>query len=213
MHVTAGRAGKSPTRTSPWGVSTWQTFRQPRAACPQIEVIFDIDANGIMNVSARDKATGKQQSIIIKASSGLSDEEIQRMVQDAEDHAADDAKMRTLIDKRNQGEQLVHATERTMADLADQIDDAERADINEKLDGLREALKGEDIEAIEAKQSALSEVTGKLAEKAYAQKVSEEEAAGGAEPDEGGKSGTSANASNDDAVDAEFEEVKEDKAS
>jgi len=94
---------------------------------PQIEVTFDIDANGIMNVSAKDKATGKEQSIVIKASSGLSDEEIDRMVQDAEEHAAEDAKARELIDTRNQAEQLIHATEKSMTDLADQMEDGEKA--------------------------------------------------------------------------------------
>ena len=166
---------------------------------PQIEVSFDIDANGIMNVSAKDKATGKQQSIVIKASSGLSDEEIQRMVQDAEDHAEDDAKMRELIDTRNRAEQLVHATERSMTDLADQIDDAEKTDIEAKVAEVREVLEGDDKDAIEAKAAALSEVTAKLAERAYAEQPAE---AGGSE---------SADASEvvDDAVDAEFEEVEE----
>ena len=166
---------------------------------PQIEVSFDIDANGIMNVSAKDKATGKQQSIVIKASSGLSDEEIQRMVQDAEDHAEDDARMRELIETRNRAEQLVHATERSMTDLADQIDDAEKTDIEAKVAEVREVLEGDDKDAIEAKAAALSEVTAKLAERAYAEQPAE---AGGSE---------SADASEvvDDAVDAEFEEVEE----
>ena len=173
---------------------------------PQIEVIFDIDANGIMNVSAKDKATGKQQSIVIKASSGLSDEEIDRMVQDAEDHAEDDAKMRELIDSRNRAEQLVHATERSLTDLADQIDEAEKADIEAKVAEVREVLEGEDKDAIDAKAAALSEVTAKLAERAYA-----DQSAG----EDGGAGSESADASDvvDDAVDAEFEEVKDDKAS
>jgi len=179
---------------------------------PQIEVIFDIDANGIMNVSAQDKATGKQQSIVIKASSGLSEEEIEAMVRDAEEHAADDAKLRGLIDKRNQGEQLIHAAEKSITDLADQLDDGEKADIEGKIAGLREVLPGEDEEAIDAKISELSEAAGKLAERAYAKQ--------GADGDQGGDDGASGdgdaasqNAGADDAVDAEFEEVKEDKAS
>lgn len=174
---------------------------------PQVEVTFDIDANGIMNVSARDKATGKQQSIVIKASSGLSDEEINRMVTDAEEHAAEDAKIRALIDKRNQAEQMIHATEKSMTDLADQMDDAEKAEINSRLDELRETVKGEDTDAIETKLNSLSEVTAKLAEKAYAQQSTDGDAA------EGAGSETAANDASDDAVDAEFEEVKEDKAS
>lgn len=175
---------------------------------PQIEVVFDIDANGIMNVSACDKATGKQQSIVIKASSGLSEEEIEAMVRDAEEHAADDAKLRGLIDKRNQGEQLIHATEKSMTDLADQLGDEEKADIEGKIAELRKVLPGEDEEAIDAGISGLSESAGKLAERAYA-KQNAEGAEGDAEP--GDADTKSADA--DDAVDAEFEEVKEDKAS
>ena len=175
---------------------------------PQIEVVFDIDANGIMNVSACDKATGKQQSIVIKASSGLSEEEIEAMVRDAEEHAADDAKLRGLIDKRNQGEQLIHATEKSMTDLADQLGDEEKADIEGKIAELRKVLPGEDEEAIDAGISGLSESAGKLAERAYA-KQNADGAEGDAEP--GDADTKSADA--DDAVDAEFEEVKEDKAS
>jgi len=175
---------------------------------PQIEVTFDIDANGIMNVSAKDKATGKQQSIVIKASSGLSDEEIDRMLADAEEHAAEDAKLRGLIDKRNQGEQLIHATEKSLVDLADQIEAEEKAEIDAKVADLRGVLASEDEAAIDEKLAALSEVTGKLAERAYAQ---QNEAAAAAQ---GGAAGDAdAQASNDpadDAVDAEFEEVKED---
>lgn len=174
---------------------------------PQVEVSFDIDANGIMNVSAKDKATGKVQSIVIKASSGLSDEEIQRMVSDAEAHAADDAKMKEMIDTRNQAEQMIHATEKSLTDLADQIDETERAEINGKLDELREVVGGDDKEAIEAKLAALSEVTGKLAERAYGQQQADGSPADGA-PDAGDEP-----AAADDAVDAEFEEVKDDKAS
>ena len=177
---------------------------------PQIEVIFDIDANGIMNVSARDKATGKQQSIVIKASSGLSDEEIEAMVQDAEEHAAEDAKLRGLIDKRNQGEQLIHAAEKSISDLADQLDEGEKADIEGKIAALREVLPGEDEDAIDAKSSELSEAAGKLAERAYAKNnASDAGDAGTDEPDNGSTASADAN----DAVDAEFEEVKEDKAS
>jgi len=172
---------------------------------PQIEVIFDIDANGIMNVSAQDKATGKQQSIVIKASSGLSDEEIETMVRDAEEHAEEDAKLRGLIDKRNQGEQLIHAAEKSMTDLADQMDEGEKADIDAKIAELREAIAGDDEEAIDVKLAALGEATGKLAERAYAK---QNEEAGDAE---GGTQ--TAEKPADDAVDAEFEEVKEDKAS
>ena len=174
---------------------------------PQIEVTFDIDANGIMNVSAKDKATGKQQSIVIKASSGLSDEEIDRMLRDAEEHAAEDAKMRGLIDKRNQGEQLIHATEKSLVDLKDQVEDAEKADIESKIAELRTAMAGEDESVIDEKLAALGEVTGKLAERAYAQ---QNEAAGGTAGEAGDPGAQASNDAADDAVDAEFEEVKED---
>ena len=175
---------------------------------PQIEVSFDIDANGIMNVSAKDKATGKVQSIVIKASSGLSDEEIQRMVSDAETHAAEDAKMREMIDTRNQAEQMIHATEKSLTDLADQIEEEERNDINAKLEELREVVGGDDKEAIETKLAALSEVTGKLAERAYSQQQAQ-----GADASAAGDDSDAGAAPADDAVDAEFEEVKDDKAS
>jgi len=177
---------------------------------PQIEVSFDIDANGIMNVSAKDKATGKLQSIVIKASSGLSEEEINRMVADAETHAADDAKMKEMIDTRNQAEQMIHATEKSMTDLADQIEDDERTEIKAKLDDLRAVVGGDDKEAIETKLAALSEVTGKLAERAYGQQQGD---AGGDDGAAGGGDAGGASDAADDAVDAEFEEVKDDKAS
>ena len=171
---------------------------------PQIEVTFDIDANGIMNVNAKDKATGKEQSIVIKASSGLSDEEINRMVEDAEEHAVEDAKLRSLIDKRNQAEQMIHSTEKSLTDLADQVEEGEKADIEAKVKDLRDVLTSEDEEAIDAKLNALAESAGKLAERAYAAQQGGEEA-----PADGGEQSAAA----DDAVDAEFEEVKEDKAS
>lgn len=169
---------------------------------PQIEVTFDIDANGIMNVSAQDKATGKQQSIVIKASSGLSDDEIEKMVADAEAHAEEDSRVKELIDARNQGDQLIHATEKSLADLGDQVDGGERADIESKLDDLRTAIKGEDKSVIETKVAALSEATAKLAERAYA----------AGQQGDAGDTAADAGASNEsDAVDAEFEEVKDDK--
>lgn len=177
---------------------------------PQIEVSFDIDANGIMNVSAKDKATGKQQSIVIKASSGLSDEEIDRMVQDAEEHAAEDAKTRELIDARNNAEQLIHATEKSMTDLADQMEAGEKEEIESKLAELKEVATGDDKGAIETAVIALTESTSKLAERAYSQQ------GGGDTPPPGadaGGAGGEQSAAADDAVDAEFEEVKEDKAS
>ncbi len=118
---------------------------------PQIEVTFDIDANGILNVSAKDKATGKEQKIVIKASSGLSDDEIERMVTDAEAHAEEDAKFRELVDVRNQADAMVHATEKSLEDLGEKVEAEERARLSRLCLTLKEALKGEDKEVIETK--------------------------------------------------------------
>ena len=173
---------------------------------PQIEVNFDIDANGILHVTAKDKATGKEQSIIIKASSGLSDEEIDNMVKDAEAHADEDRKFHELVDVRNQADNLIHATKKSLDDLADKVEADEKTEIEAAIDELQTSLKGEDKDEIEAKTKALSEKAGKLAERAYAQQAeagAEAGAAGGEQPAE--------NATADDVVDAEFEEVKDDK--
>jgi len=173
---------------------------------PQIEVTFDIDANGIMSVSAQDKTTGKQQSIIIKASSGLSDDEIDRMVADAEIHADEDAKLKELIDARNSAEALIHQTEKSMQEVDGQLEAGEKEDINAKLDALREAVKGEDKDAIENQSNALSESTQSLAERAYAAQQAQGADAAGSSPTDNPEG-----APVDDAVDAEFEEVKDEK--
>jgi molecular chaperone DnaK len=166
---------------------------------PQIEVTFDIDANGILNVSAKDKATGKEQSIVIKASSGLSDEEVEKMVKDAEAHAEEDRKFQELVAARNQADGLIHATEKSLKDLGDQVEAEEKANIESAIAALQEAIKGEDKDDIEAKTTALGEVAGKLAERAYAQNA---EAGDAPQPEA---------KANDDVVDAEFEEVDDDK--
>jgi molecular chaperone DnaK len=168
---------------------------------PQIEVTFDIDANGILNVSAKDKATGKEQSIVIKASSGLSDEEVEQMVKDAEAHADEDRKFHELVTARNQADGLIHATTKSLKDLGDKVEAEEKAQIESAVEALQEAIKGEDKDDIEAKTAALSEVAGKLAERAYAENAEAGEAAADA--------GESAQA--DDVVDAEFEEVDDSK--
>ncbi len=169
---------------------------------PQIEVTLDIDANGILNVSAKDKATGKEQSIVIKASSGLSDEEVEKMIQDAELHADEDRKTKELIDARNQGESLINASEKSIKDLGDKLDDDEKKAVESAIQALREILPGEDKDAITTKIEALSEASAKIAEKAYAQ----------ADPTAGGGEGQADSAeaagADDDVVDAEFEEVK-----
>jgi molecular chaperone DnaK len=169
---------------------------------PQIEVAFDIDANGILNVSAKDKATGKEQSIVIKASSGLSDEEVEAMVKDAEAHAEEDRKLKELVDVRNQAENMIHATEKSVTDLGEQVTEDEKKEVESRIADLREVLKGDDKDAIEAKLQALTESSGKIAEKAYAQASSEN---AGADAD-----GASEAPAGDDVVDAEFEEVKDD---
>ncbi|MES3008382.1 MAG: molecular chaperone DnaK [Pseudomonadota bacterium] len=170
---------------------------------PQIEVAFDLDANGILNVSAKDKATGKQQSIIIKASSGLSEEEIQNMIKDAEANAAEDKKFEQLITARNTADGLVHATRKTLEEAGDKVDAAEKEKIEAAVLATEAAIKAGDIADIEAKTKELTEVSSGLAQKMYAEKQAGAQSAGGA--DQGGASG------NDDAVDAEFEEVKDDK--
>jgi molecular chaperone DnaK len=170
---------------------------------PQIEVSFDIDANGILNVSAKDKATGKEQSIVIKASSGLSEEEIDQMVRDAEAHSEEDLKFAELVTLRNQADGLIHAARTTVKDAGDKATDEEKEAIESAAVALEEAVKGSDKEAIESKTQALSEASAKLAEKMYAEQAA---AAGAGEaPAADDAAGVG------DTVDAEFEEVKDDK--
>jgi molecular chaperone DnaK len=173
---------------------------------PQIEVIFDIDANGILNVSAKDKATGKQQSIVIKASSGLSEDEIDRMVKDAEAHADEDKRFHELVSTRNQADNLVHATEKSLKELGEQVEADEKQAIESALSELREAMKGDNKDEIEAKTQKLAEASGKLAERVYAKQSAE----GGAGAGEAA-GGEQASAQHDDVVDAEFEEVDDKK--
>jgi len=167
---------------------------------PQIEVTFDIDANGILHVSARDKATGKEQKIVIKASSGLSEDEIKRMVTEAESHAEEDRQFRELVESRNQADALVHATEKSLRELGDKVDAAERGRIEAALAEVRDVIKGDDKAKIELKAKALAEASASLAQKAY------EQAQAGASPEAGPAGG-----SQDGVVDAEFEEVKDGK--
>ncbi|MCU7796478.1 MAG: molecular chaperone DnaK [Candidatus Thiodiazotropha sp. (ex Myrtea spinifera)] len=174
---------------------------------PQVEVSFDIDANGILNVSAKDKATGKEQSIVIKASSGLSDDEVSRMVQDAEAHADEDRKFHELIGARNQADTMIHATKKSMEELGDdKLEAGEKESIEAAIKDLEEIMKGDDKDAIEAKTKALAEASGKMAERLYAEKGAEAGAADATEEPQG-----SAGKADDDVVDAEFEEVKDNK--
>ncbi len=177
-----------------------------RRGVPQIEVAFDIDANGILNVSAKDKATGKEQSIIIKASSGLSDEEVERMVKDAEAHAEEDKKVTELVSVRNTAESMINATEKSIEELGEQVTEEEKAAIDAAVEELKEVVKGDDKEAIEAKTTALTDLSGKLAERAYAQQAGAEGA-----PDMDGAAQQPADEADDSVVDAEFEEVKDDE--
>ena len=169
---------------------------------PQIEVTFDIDANGILHVGAKDKATGKQQSIVIKANSGLSEEEIQQMVRDAEVNAEEDRKFEELATARNQGDQLVHATRKMITEAGDKATADEKTAIETALSALEVAIKGDDKAEIDAKMTALSEVTAPLAQKMYAEQPQPGAQAPGAEQ---------AKDAGDDVVDAEFEEVKDNK--
>lgn len=170
---------------------------------PQIEVAFDLDANGILNVSAKDKATGKEQSIVIKASSGLSDEEIDKMIKDAQAHAADDQKFEKLVAARNTADGLVHATRKTLEEAGDKVEAAEKESIEAAVTALETAIKADDIDEIETKTKELTDASSGLAQKMYAEKQA------GAQSGDAGAQSDSDN--NDDAVDAEFEEVKDDK--
>jgi len=175
---------------------------------PQIEVTFDIDANGILHVSAKDKATGKEQKIVIKASSGLSEDEIERMVRDAEAHADEDKRFRELVESRNKADALLHSTEKTLKDLGEKVEASERASIESALGDLRTALKGDDKDAIDRKAEALAQAAAPVVQRAY-QAESGAGAGGdaGAGPQAGGQAGSSGG--KEDVLDAEFEEVKD----
>ena len=172
---------------------------------PQIEVNFDIDANGILNVSAKDKATNKEQSIIIKSSSGLSDDEIEKMVKDAELHAEEDKKFQELVNVKNQGDALVHATNKSLDELGDKVTEEDRKNIQEKNSLLTEALKTEDKDAIENSIKELSEASAKMAEMMYAEHAKENENSSDA------TSENQDSANDADVVDAEYKEVNDDK--
>ncbi|MFP4131021.1 molecular chaperone DnaK [Thiohalospira sp.] len=203
VHVLQGEREKASENKSLGRFDLSDIPPAPRGT-PQIEVTFDIDANGILNVSAKDKATGREQSITIRASSGLSEEEIEQMVQDAEQHAADDQKFREVVEARNQADNLIHATRKAMSDLGDNVGEDEKETIENAIKELEEAMEGEDKEAIETKMQALSEASSGMAERAYQQAGGGEQAAGGEQQAGGGSA-------DDDVVDAEFEEVDDDK--
>ena len=176
---------------------------------PQVEVTFDIDANGIVNVHAKDKGTGKEHQIRIQASGGLSDEEVEGMVKDAESHAEEDKKKRELVDAKNQGEALIHATEKSLKEHGDKLDDETKKAIGDAITILKPALEGEDVEDIKAKSEALAQVSMKLGEEIYKTQQAEAAPAEG-EAAEGGDA--KAAPKDDNVVDAEFEEVDDKKS-
>jgi molecular chaperone DnaK len=169
---------------------------------PQIEVTFDIDANGIVSVTAKDKATSKEQQIRIQASGGLSDADIQKMVKDAEAHAGEDKKRRELIEARNQGDALIHSTEKAMSEHGDKVDASQKQAIETAIANLKEAVKSDDNDDIKAKTNNLAQASMKLGEAMY--KAQAAEGAPGEGPDSAGKP-------QDNVVDADFEEVDDNK--
>ncbi len=206
IHVVQGER-KQATENKSLGRFDLSDIPPAPRGMPQIEVSFDLDANGILNVSAKDKATGKEQSIVIKASSGLSDEEIDQMIKDAEAHSADDQKFEELISARNTADGLIHATRKTLEEAGDKATDEEKEAINSAISGLEEALKSDDKDDIEAKTKDLTDASTNLAQKLYA-----EQAAASAETGATDAGGADVGAeAGEEAVDAEFEEVKEEE--
>ena len=205
IHVLQGERDRAADNKSLGKFDLTEIPPQPRGM-PQVEVSFDIDANGILNVSAKDKATGKEQKIVIKASSGLSEDEIKRMVRDAEAHAEEDKRFRELVDTRNKADGLLHTVEKSLKDLGDKVDGAERGRIESAISDLRTALKGDDKAAIDKKAEALAQASANLAQAAASA------GAPGGQPggaDAGDASAGGAQPGGEDVVDAEFEEVKD----
>jgi molecular chaperone DnaK len=177
---------------------------------PQIEVGFDIDANGILHVTAKDKATGKEQKIVIKASSGLNEDEIKRMVKDAEAHAEEDRKFRELVDARNKADAMMHSTDKALKEAGDKVPGGERAAIESAMSDLKTALTGDDKELIDKKAQALAAAAQSLAQASQASQASQAGEAAGAGAQAGAAGGANGK---DDVLDAEFEEVKDKKKS
>ena len=210
VHVLQGERGQATANKSLGRFDLTDIPPAPRGM-PQIEVTFDIDANGILNVSAKDKATGKEQSIVIKASSGLSDDEIEKMVKDAEAHAEEDKKFSALVGARNQADQMIHATEKSLAEMGDKVEQEERLQIENAIKDLKDVLDKDNQEVIETKTQALAEASGKLAERMYAQASAAGADAPSADP--GGATDAGGGSGQEDVVDAEFEEVDDGKKS
>ena len=200
IHVLQGERERSQDNKSLGRFDLTEIPAKPRGL-PQIEVVFDIDANGIMNVSAKDKETGKEQKIVIQSSGGLSDDDIEKMVSEAEANAEEDKKFRELVDIKNQGDQLVHATEKTLKDLGEKVETEERGKVESAIAELKETLKGDDKSTIEAKVKTLSEASVGIAQKAF------EEAQSKAADAEESSNGSG----EENVVDAEYEEVNEEE--
>ena len=200
VHVLQGER-KQATENKTLGQFNLTDIPASPRGMPQIEVSFDLDANGILNVSAKDKATGKEQSIEIKASSGLSDDEIEQMVKDAEAHAEDDKKFEELVQARNLGENLVHSCKKTLEEAKDKVEDAEKETIEKGIEELEEALKSDDKVLIDEKVKSLSEASAPLAQRLY-EEESQKQADSSQDDDSNNDS---------EVVDADFEEVKEEK--
>ena len=200
MHVIQGERTQASQNKS---LGQFNLTDIPPAArgMPQIEVSFDLDANGILNVSAKDKNTGKEQSIVIKASSGLSDDDIEKMVKDAEANAEDDKKFEELVKTKNNADMLVHATRKTIEESGDKLSDEEKKQVEEAVTSLEEAVASENIESIESSTKNLNDVLTPLTQKLYKQE----------EPKEQGDVDSSSEEPSDNTVDAEFEEVKEEE--
>jgi len=203
IHVVQGERKQATQNKSLGRFDLAEIPAAPRGM-PQIEVSFDLDANGILNVGAKDKATGKEQSIVIKASGGLSDEDVEAMVRDAEANAEEDRKFEELVGVRNQGDALVHATRKMLEEAGDNVSDDEKAPIEAAITDLEAALKTDDKDDIEAKTTALTEASGPLAQKM------QEQAQAGQATDAGAEAAQEDGGAADDAVDAEFEEMKDD---
>ncbi len=201
IHVLQGERERAQDNKSLGRFDLTDIPAKPRGL-PQIEVAFDIDANGIINVSAKDKETGKEQKIVIQASSGLSDEEIDQMISDAESNAEEDQKYRELVDIKNQGDQLIHATEKSLEELGEKVTAEERSNVEAAIGELKEALKGDDKDTIETKVKSLSEASVGIAQKAF----EEAQAAANTESKSDDSQSTDEN-----VVDAEYEEVDNDK--
>jgi molecular chaperone DnaK len=209
IHVLQGERDRAADNKSLGKFDLTEIPSAPRGM-PQVEVSFDIDANGILNVSAKDKATGREQKIVIKASTGLNEEEIKRMVRDAEAHAEEDKRFRELVDARNKADGMIHTVEKTVKELGDKVDAGERAKVESAISDLRTALKGDDKNVIEKKTEALAQASAAIAQRAYAAGQGGAEGAAGGPAGAAGASGAQGGpGARDDVVDAEFEEVKD----